>query len=256
MNQVWVLALNTIKALIRKKDFYVFLIMLSVLFVFLFLQRFADIKAISRYLKDIGFYVLWLFSAIITISFSAKQLPQEIKDKTIIPLLTKPLSRLQLLLGRFLGSCLASGFAFSVFFILYILVVSMRGESIHWLLFLQAYFLGICFLTLLSAISIYLSLQLTYSAAVTVSFIIYFAVIWFMEALTGILLSSQGALSVLVNIIYYLIPHYEFYDLHIRIVHSWEALPLWVFAGIVAYTFVYTSIVISLSYQKMKSYLF
>ncbi len=256
MYQSWVLALNTIKALLRKKDFYVFLIMLFVLLVFLFLQRFAGIKEITRYLKDIGFYVLWIFSAIIAISFSAKQLPEEMKEKTILPLMTKPVSRMQLLLGRFLGASMASGFAFSVFYLLYIAVVILRGENVYIWLFFQSYILGLCFLILLSAISIYLSLQLTYSAAVTVSLIIYFTVIWFIENLSGLILSAEGWKAVGLNILYYLIPHYEFFDLHIRIVHSWEALPLWVFGGVILYAFVYTLIVINLSYQLLKNRIF
>lgn len=256
MYQVWVLALNTIKALFRKKDFYVFLIMLGVLLVFLYLQRFAGIKEISRYLKDIGFYVLWIFSAIIAVSFSAKQLPDEIKEKTILPLLTKPITRRQLLWGRFLGSCLASWLAFTVFYFLYMAVVFLRQESLALGLFFQSYILGLCFMSLISSIAMYLSLPLTYSAAVTVSLIIYFSVIWFMDMLTGLIVAKEGAIAVLLNGIYYLVPHFEFFDLHIRIVHDWEPLPFWVFSGLLFYTFFYVSIMMQLSYQKLKSRIF
>jgi ABC-type transport system involved in multi-copper enzyme maturation permease subunit len=256
MRAIQTLAFNTIKALIRKKDFYVFLIMLTVLFVFLYLQRFAGVEEISRYLKDIGFYVLWIFSLIIAVSFSAKQIPQEIKERTMVPLLTKPVSRWQLLLGRFAGSVLAVSLAFTVFYGLYMLVIVMKGEAIYWALFAQAYVLGICFFALVCAVSMYLSLRLTYSAAVTVSLIIYFCVIWFIDPLSGMMLSSEGIISVLLSVLYYLIPHYEFFDLHVRIVHSWEALPAWVFGGIILYAVIYTTIVLQLSYRKIKDRIF
>ncbi len=256
MKVITTLAFNTIKALVRKKDFYVFVLMLLVVMVFLSLQKFAEVEEISRYLKDIGFYVLWIFSVIIAVSFSAKQLPQEIKEKTMVPLLTKPITRMELLLGRFLGSALAAGLAFTVFFALYLLVIILRAESLNGILFLQAYVLGVCLFSLICAISMYLSLRLTYSAAVTISLIIYFMVIWFGQTLGGMILSSQGILSAVLNILYYLIPHYEFYDLHVRIVHGWEALPLWVFGALLLYTAVYIAVILILSYQQIKNRIF
>ncbi|NQU18885.1 ABC transporter permease subunit [bacterium] len=104
MKQVWIIAQHTIKALIRKKDFYVFFMMLIILLALLFSENFFGVQGISRYLKDIGFFCLWLFSLIIAVTFSTKQLPEEMESKTICPLLAKPVSRTHLVVGRFLGS--------------------------------------------------------------------------------------------------------------------------------------------------------
>ncbi len=253
MRQVWVIAQNTLKALIRKKDFYVFFIMLLLLFVFLISEDFFGIKDISRHAKDIGFFCLWLFSLIIAITFSAKQMPEEINSKTVFPLLAKPVSRFHFLLGRFLGSVLAATSAYTLFYLLYVAVISLRGEGIAIPLLLEGYVFGICLLSMICAISIFLSLYFTLSAAIMLSFIVYFAIMWFADGLRAIVLSNRGFNTVLLTIVYYLIPHYEFYDLRIRLVHSWEALPLWVVFATVAYTLFYTSGVLYLSHLRLRN---
>ena len=75
MNAVWIIAQNTIKALVRKKDFYVFFIMLLALLTCLISGTFYGVNDITRYVKDIGFFSIWFFSLIIAVTFSAKQLP-------------------------------------------------------------------------------------------------------------------------------------------------------------------------------------
>jgi len=252
MKQIWILAQNTIKALIRKKDFYVFFIMLLVLLVSLLSENFFGARNVSRYIKDIGFFCLWLFSFIIAVTFASKQLPEEIDSKTILPLLAKPVTRTHFILGRFLGTVLASSSAYTIFYFLYIVVTSIKGEGIAFSLVIQAYIMGICFLSLVSAISILLTLYLTLSAGITVSFVIYFAIIWFADKLRAIVISRTGIESVLLNIVYYVIPHYEFYDLRVRLAHSWEAFPLWVLSGVIVYTILYTSVVLYISCSKLK----
>lgn len=256
MKQALIIAQNTFKALIRKKDFYVFFMMLIILLAFLVSESFFGIRDISRYVKDIGFFCVWLFSLIIAVTFSARQLPEEIDSKTVLPLLAKPVSRLQFITGRFLGSLIASSVAYTIFYILYICVVFLKGEGIALPLLFQSYVFGICFLTMVCAVSIFLSILFTLSAAITLSFIIYFVITWFADGLRTNALLTTGLNSIPLTIVYYLIPHYEFYDLRIRLVHSWEALPLWVFFAALIYATLYTSIVLYLGYIKLKKRVF
>jgi len=252
MKQIWIIAQHTIKALIRKKDFYVFFMMLIMLLVLLFSENFFGVQDISRYLKDIGFFCLWLFSLIIAVTFSTKQLPEEMESKTICPLLAKPVSRMHLIVGRFLGSVLSASFAYTAFYLPYVAITFLKGGEITFSLILQSYVFGVCFLTIVCAISILLSLYFTLSAAIMLSFIFYFMVMWFADGLRVAALSLTGIRSILLTIIYYLIPHYEFYNLRIRLVHSWEALPLWVVFAVILYTATYANIILFLSYMKLK----
>ena len=253
MNSIIAIAQNTIKALIRKKDFYVFFILLLLLLSFFISQSFFGMNSISRYIKDIGFYCVWLFTLAIAVTFSAKQIPDEIKSKTILTLLSKPVSKIQLLLGRFFGSFITVSFAFSILFILFISFSFIKGEGISYILLLQSYILGICFVSMICAVSILFSLYFTFGAACFLSFILYFAIMWFGDILRVLAISPQGIFSFLSTILYYIIPHFEFYDLRVRLVHSWGPLPLFIILSIITYTIFYISILLLTSYYKLKN---
>ena len=244
MNPILIIGQNTIKALIRKKDFYVFFIMLVVLMIVLNLQNFYDIKGISRFIKESGYSATWVFSFILATIFTSKQLIEEANNKTIYSLLSKPVSLLHIVLGRYLGSILSVSVAFSVFYVFYIFSISFRGEGIGVLLIFQGYFLGVLFLSMACAVALLLSLLLTYSAAVTFSFILYFVVVILSEPLRAVTLNAQGFLKYLLHFIYYILPHYEFYDIGIRIVHGWQALPMWVVFAVTIYTAVFVSVIL------------
>ena len=239
MRQIWTLAKNTWKEAFRKKDFYIFVIFLIIFLVVLSFENFFNVPGISRYVKDLGFSITWFFSLIIAVTFSARQIPSEIESHTIYPLLAKPVTRIHMILGKFFGAVIASGLAFSIFYILLALVSRMKGEGIRPMLFIQSYICGVLFLSFISALSICLSIYLTLSANVTISFILYFFIVWFGDRFQSLLVLSNKIASFIYNILYYLIPHFEFYDMRIRVAHSWEPLPIAVILAIFLYTVCY-----------------
>ena len=64
---------------------------------------------IVRYLKEICLLLIWISSLVIAITTAARQIPVERENRTIFPLLAKPVTRTQLLVGKFLGCWLACG---------------------------------------------------------------------------------------------------------------------------------------------------
>ena len=116
MRTILCLAGGMVKELLRKKDFYVLFILMIVLLVFLSLQTFFDVEGISRYIRDLGYTLVMLFSFIIAVTFCAKQLPSEIASGTIYPLLAKPVSRFKVVLGKFCGGFIVSAVSFTLFY--------------------------------------------------------------------------------------------------------------------------------------------
>ena len=256
MKQIFAIAINCLKELWRKKDIYTFLVLFFILFIFLISENFFGIRDISRYTKDIGFTIALLFSLIIAVTFSVKRIPSEVEFKTIYALLAKPLTRFQLIIGKFLGSFFTSSSAFSALFALFAIFVYIKGEGVAPILLAQSYILGLCLMSVLCSVSTLLSLFFTTSGAATLSFIIYFGITWFSDMLRNTLLDSGGITKILGLIFYYLIPHYEFYDIKIRLVHSWEPLPTTIFLLIIVYSLVYTYTLLFLSYLGIKRRVF
>ncbi|MBU1086822.1 MAG: ABC transporter permease [Candidatus Omnitrophica bacterium] len=247
MSKILILARHTIKELLRKKDFYILIILFLGLAGFFYSESFFGIKDISRYLKDIGLSLVGLFSMIITITFSAKQIPAEIETKTIYPLLAKPVARTQFVLGKFVGSLFILLISFTAFYGLYLGFIFSKGEAASLILLGQYYILSILLLSLLAGFAMLFSLFFTISANIAITFLLYFFMFWYNETLRKLITVSTEKIAYVYNLLYYLLPHFEFFDIRIRLIHLWEPLPLWVMTSISIYTVIYTALIIWLT---------
>src|SRR5213595_276484 len=92
-----------IKELYRRKDFYVlFILTVLICLVMGSVNIFQDDK-IVRYLKELCLLFIWISSLVIAVTTTARQIPAERENRTLFPLLAKPLTRGHLILGKFLG---------------------------------------------------------------------------------------------------------------------------------------------------------
>jgi ABC-type Na+ efflux pump permease subunit len=117
MNTILAIAGVVIKELYRRKDFYVLLVLTFVITGLLGMINFFNDPTIVRYLKEICLLLIWISSLVICITTAARQIHAERENRTIFPLLAKPVSRWQVILGKFTGCWLACGIALLVFYI-------------------------------------------------------------------------------------------------------------------------------------------
>ncbi|NQT32577.1 MAG: ABC transporter permease subunit [Candidatus Omnitrophica bacterium] len=244
MKAIWAIASVMMRELVRKKDFYILLIFLLALLGFLSSQSFFNVEGISRYIKDFGYSLVTLFSFIIAVTFTAKQMPGELESKTIYPLLAKPVSRHTIILGKFLGGVVISSISFVLFYGIFCIFQWIGGTGNSFMLLGQGFLFGILFLCLVCAIAMFLSNIMTLGANITLSVLLYIMISGFADSVRDSVLFSKGITSVLGGIFYYLIPHFEFYDLRIRITHSWDPLPGWIVVAVALYTCIYCFVLI------------
>jgi Cu-processing system permease protein len=104
----WTIAVYTWREGIRKKTLVGFLILsLLVIFGSSFLSSFIDPTAdrdiSGKLIKDICVTTIEIFGVLITIFISASVVPGEVENKVIYTVLSKPVRRIQYLLGKFIG---------------------------------------------------------------------------------------------------------------------------------------------------------
>jgi ABC-type transport system involved in multi-copper enzyme maturation permease subunit len=247
MKAIAAIAFGTVKELMRKKDFFVLLIFMLVMLGFLTAQSFFNIEGVARYVKDVGYSLVMLFSLIIAITFSARQFPVEIESRTIYPLLAKPLSRFTIVLGKFWGSVLISAISFSFYYAVYIAFYILEAGPGSLMLLAQGYLFGVFFLCLVCSLAIFFSNFMTLSANVTLSFLIYFMITGFSDSLREAVTFSKGMASACMGVLYYLVPHFDFFDLRVRITHEWDPLPVWVVFAVALYAVFYSCILLYIS---------
>lgn len=108
----WCIAVYTWREGIRKKTLVGFLILsLLVIFGASFMSAFLDQTTVGdaesdidlKLIKDICVTTISIFGMLITIFISASVVPNEVENKVIYTVLSKPVRRIQYLLGKFMG---------------------------------------------------------------------------------------------------------------------------------------------------------
>ena len=247
MRSLWAIAKVSINELVRKKDFYVLFILMSVVLGFLSMQDFFGIEGISRYVRDFGYTLVMFFSFIIAATFTARQLPEEIETKTVYPLLAKPVSRFTVVGGKFWGGFTVLAAAFTLYYIVFAGFYLSGGDTVMPVLLLQGFAFGIFFLCLVCAMVVFFSNFMTVSANVTVSILIYFMVNGFADKLREAVLHAEVPLAGALSVLYYIIPHFDFFDMRVRLTHSWDPVAAWVVGAVLLYTVLYSVFLLYLS---------
>ncbi|HTR40071.1 MAG TPA: ABC transporter permease subunit [Pseudomonadales bacterium] len=190
-------------------------------------------KSIIRYLKELCLLMIWVSSLIIAITTTARQIPAEREHRTLLPLLAKPLSRTELLLGKFLGCWIACGLALLCFYAFFGALAASREH--HWPLlnYFQAAFLHWIALGVVIALSLLGSLVFAApSSNSTICFAIVAAIMCLGRYLDQIALSLHEPGRSIVYCIYFAIPHLEIpFEMRNLIIHDWPLIS-WKFVGL------------------------
>jgi len=234
--------------LLRRKDLYVLLILLGGLLLALLSLNVFGLGGMIRYVKDAGLLLTWLFSWILAISVASRQLPQEETRRTIFSLLAKPLTRGELLCGKWLGAWSVVCAATSLFYLLLVLVVALRGGRFAPLTLAQTALLHALSLGLLTAFALALSTRVTQGAAAALAYIGALASYLIVPQVPAFLTAADGWRATALLVLYYALPHLELFDLRQRAVHDWGPVPGGLVAGITLYGAVWMALLLLLGW--------
>jgi ABC-type transport system involved in multi-copper enzyme maturation permease subunit len=173
-----------------------------------------------KFFKDVAITVIFLFGAVVTLLLVSTQLSGEIESRTIYNVLSKPVRRVELVLGKFAGSIAATALAVApmVGILVFFIHVDQGGSTLEavkagymlWLSFvvLSAIALAIASFSgsVVCAALTVLVLVLSYlKSAVTT----YIALVWNSPVAAGI---GQA--------FYYLLPNFENFNVRTAVVHN------------------------------------
>jgi len=225
MNRIFAVSQVVIKELIRRKDFYVLFVLTGVITLLMGSISFFNEESIVRYVKEICLLLIWISTLVIAVTTAARQIPGEKESRTIFPLLAKPISRTEVLLGKFLGCWLATGLTLVVFYLFFSLISVAREHHLPLLNYLQAGWLHWMMLGIVVAATLLGSLLLTTpSANVSIVILAAAGILLLGEYLNQMAVRMGGVTGWITYAVYYIIPHLELFDVRNRIVHDWPAL--------------------------------
>jgi ABC-type transport system involved in multi-copper enzyme maturation permease subunit len=107
LSRVWTIAINTVREAIRSKLLYVllfFAVLMILSSVFLSALSYAERE---RILQDVGLAAIRLFGVAIAVFVGVGLIYKEVDRRTVQTILSKPLTRAEFLLGKFVGLVIA-----------------------------------------------------------------------------------------------------------------------------------------------------
>ena len=233
MRTIFALAGVVIKELYRRKDFYVLFILTIVICLVMASVNIYNDTEIIRYIKALCLLLIWISSLVIAITTTARQIPAEREQRTLLPLLAKPLTRTQLIFGKFLGCWLACGLVLVCFYAFFGVLAASREHAWPLLNYFQAAFLHWMVLGVVIAMTLLGSLVFAApSSNSTICFVLVAMILCVGRYLDEVALKMHEPLRSLVYVLYFAIPHLEWaFGMRDLIVHDWPLIG-WNFVGL------------------------
>ena len=243
MAKAWAIGMVVVREMIRRKDFYVLFILTAVLTVGLGgISIFNDTRVV-RYLKEICLSLIWVSALVISVTAAARQIPSEREHRTLFPLLAKPVSRWEVILGKYLGCLAASALALAVFYLFFTLVSLSRERDALLLNHVYAWVLHCGFASVVISMALLGSLLIsTPPANATLCFLTASSILFLGRHLYQLSQSLAEPLKTLVQVVYFTMPHLEFFDVRDLVIHNHPALPLPAVLGALGYSGVYSAL--------------
>jgi ABC-type transport system involved in multi-copper enzyme maturation permease subunit len=253
MNKIFALAGVVIKELYRRKDFYVLFVLTALLTVAAGAVNFFHDDKIIRIVKDACLLLIWISALVIAIVTTARQIPSEREARTIFPLLAKPVSRGQVIVGKFLGCWLATGVALVVFYFFFAIITGSHEHIWPVAVYFQAAWMQWFMLAIVIAMvllgSIYFAAP---SSTTTISFVVVAGILGLGTHLNTIALSQPQPVQSILAVLYFILPHLEWYDLRDFVVYDQKLVPWLPLIMATAYAAVWTGIFLLLAWAGFR----
>jgi len=242
--------------MIRRKDVYVLLILMTVVLVSLVSLDIFGLGGTTAYIKDVGLLFTWFFGWIISVISATRELPEEESKCTVFTMLSKPISRGRYITGKWLGTWLGSTAAVFIFYCLVITVtLTMNGFFIMQTL-VQAFYLHALLLGIIAAIGIALSTRLNHDAAAALSFVITATSFLIVPRVPEFVAKEAGLKAGFLMFTYNLLPHFEVFDLRRRIVHEYGPASSSAVVGITIYGILLISLFLFIAWLSYRNKIF
>jgi ABC-type transport system involved in multi-copper enzyme maturation permease subunit len=243
MRNIFIIAKNTLKLEIRDKILYG-IIIFGLLYIF-FMLFLADLvlQEVSM-IKAFGLTGIYFFNAIIALFLGTTSFFKDVDRKVVYFILSKPVSRMQFVLGKFFGLCLVLLLTSAILGAAYMGVVLHAGGGFDWigLLAIAMQFLE---MALFLAFAIFVS---TFSSSLLS--IVYTSGVFFLGHIVSQLLADAKAINLggiklwLVEVLYYIFPNLEKFDARGLAIHA-IAMPWTEFGFAVAYAAAYITLLLT-----------
>lgn len=241
MSNIFAIAKNTFKQAVRDKILYGISI-----FAFLFLGSIVILGSLSLgedlfVIRSFGLAGIYIFGLIITIFLGASIIYEEIDKKTTYFLLSKPVTRQNLIIGKFLGLLASIGLTILLMLTAYILILGLSENFFDYkailAVLLQLFEMGI----LISIIILFSIFTTPLAATIYTILILYIGHL--LTLIKSLASKTSGISEYVLTFVYYVLPNLEKFNIRNIVVHQ-NQISLTEFFISIGYALIYITLVL------------
>ena len=239
------IAYVTVLESFRRKDPYVVLILGFAIVLGAAMFNQFGVEGLEKFVKDVALTVTNVLCTVICVVAAARQFPSELANRTLYPLVAKPVSRATVFLGKYLGVGLMTSVVVLLFWMELLVLFQFFGIS-SGVIFFQALYLRLLSMWIIAALVLALSLFMTHGANVTVSLMLCLAMSTFANTILTVHSELEGIARRISEVLYWVLPHLELFDLSKKVVHEWPSIPAVVLLALTGYAVLYSGLFVGL----------
>ena len=248
MNNALAVANVVLRCWLRRKEGYILVLILAGVLYAVSATDVLSAGGSSLYLYDVGLLLTWFLGWIVAIHVGASELPGEESRGTIFLLLAKPISRAELMAGKWLGAwatVVACTLAFHA-----VAGLAALAAGVHPPLAVTAEMclLHLFSLGILTAMAMAVSTRLNRDAAVSLTITAALAIYLILPKIPKLLHYATGWRASMMELLYYILPHLELFDLRRRVLHGYGPISGNVLLTLMAYGLIWTSVLLVIAW--------
>jgi len=249
MRPVWLIAKSVLIEAVRRREVYVIILLSLIVIGGVMSVNFFGMEGLTKFYRDVALEVMSIATALMVVVLSCRQLPREFENRTIYPLLAKPVGRVSFLLGKLLGVLFAAGFCFFLFMLIFLIGTWYLGGKIPWIHLAEYVYLQMLAMTIITTLGFLLSLIMNLDAAITIGIIFYLTANILTTGISYIYDFAGSVGKVILIIMNYGIPQLTLFDFSEKTVHAviWRPLGIVTLCYLTLYAMVYIGVYFSLS---------
>jgi ABC-type transport system involved in multi-copper enzyme maturation permease subunit len=248
VHRVFLIARTVWLEFLRRKDFYVVMILVGMFAVGIVVVRTIGVEnpATARFLMSLGLLLSYALAAILTATVAARQLPNEIEKHTLQPLLAKPVSRAEVILGKSVAVTAVACASLMLFLVLSWAPVPKLPDQ-HFVAFIQMAGLRMVALCVLGMYTIALSLFMPAVVAILISLGTFFAAATVVNFIGQVVGHSWRLGGKLVERVLAIVPDFSLFEHSQRYVEGASPMAVTAVFAVLVYAAVFAAFFYSLT---------
>lgn len=246
MRTTWVIARNTIQEAIRRKILNIILIFGMVSIGASKFFSYLSPGEENKFIMDFSMGSILFFGMLISIFLGASLIPDEIERKTIFTILSKPVDRLEFIMGKFIGTIITVFLNTLLMGLTFLIVYFVKQHTIQPNA-IKAIVLIFFELMVLSSLTIALSVIFSSSFNIVFSFFLYF-----IGQASGSFEHLQEhadspVVASVLKVTYLIVPHLDDFDVRQALIMD-NPVTAFYMGKVILYAFMYMAVAVLLGY--------